>query len=180
MTTLGVIFPPDQPPERLRAVVEAAEESGLEELWLWEDCFQVSGIASMSAALAWSERLRVGVGLLPVPMRNVALTAMEASLRATLRFTVVPRSVALEQYGAVTGPLVVTPDHLVPTGLAEDLDEAVQHCVRAAIELLHARFGMDRPNALAYLSAAVDFDISQVVDLVKGVHARIPLADFDA
>ena len=42
------------------------------------------------------------------------------------------------------------------------------------------RFGMDRPNALAYLSAATDFDISQVVDLVKGVHARIRVADFDA
>ena len=28
--------------------------------------------------------------------------------------------------------------------------------------------------------AATDFDISQVVDLVKGVHARIRKADFDA
>jgi len=111
---------------------------------------------------------------------EVALTAMEASLRATLRFSVIPRSEALEQYGVVTGPLVETPEYLVPTGLSEDLDEAVQHCVRAAIELLHARFGMDRANALAYLSAATDFDISQVVDLVKGVHARIRIADFDA
>ena len=32
--------------------------------------------------------------------------------------------------------------------------------------------------AYAYLSAATDFDISQVVDLVKGVHARIRKADF--
>ncbi|RIX26421.1 acetamidase/formamidase family protein [Amnibacterium setariae] len=111
---------------------------------------------------------------------EVALTAMEASLRATLRFTVVPRSEALDAYGVVTGPLVETPEYLVPTGLSEDLDEAVQHCVRAAIELLHARFGMDRSNALAYLSAATDFDISQVVDLVKGVHAKIRVADFDA
>jgi acetamidase/formamidase len=111
---------------------------------------------------------------------EVALTAMEASLRATLRFSVIPRSEALEEYGVVTGPLVVTPEYLVPTGLSEDLDEAVQHCVRAAIELLHARFGMDRANALAYLSAATDFDISQVVDLVKGVHAKIRIADFDA
>lgn len=38
-----------------------------------------SGIATASAALAWTERLRVGVGLLPVPLRNVALTAMEAA-----------------------------------------------------------------------------------------------------
>ena len=80
---------------------------------------------------------------------------------------------------AADAVLVVTPEHLVPTGLAEDLDEAVQHCVRAAIELLHARYDMDRPNALAYLSAATDFRISQVVDLVKGVHAPIRIADFE-
>ncbi len=111
---------------------------------------------------------------------EVALTAMEASLRATLRFSVIPRSEALEQYGVLTGPLVVTPQFLVPTGLSEDLDEALQHAVRASIELLHARFGMDRANALAYLSAATDFDISQVVDIVKGVHAKIRVSDFDA
>lgn len=110
---------------------------------------------------------------------EVALTAMEASLRATLRFTAVPRAQAEAEFGRVTGPLVRTPEYLVPTGLSEDLDEAVQHCVRAAIELLHARYGMDRPNALAYLSAATDFDISQVVDLVKGVHARIRVADLE-
>jgi acetamidase/formamidase len=110
---------------------------------------------------------------------EVALTALEASLRAALRLSVVPRSVAEVEFGVVRGPLIRTPEYLVPTGLDEDLDEAVRHCVRAAIELLHARFGMDRPNALAYLSAATDFDISQVVDLVQGVHARIRLADFD-
>lgn len=110
---------------------------------------------------------------------EVALTAMEASLRATLRFSVIPRAEAIREYGVVGGPLVITPDYLVPTGLDEDLDEALRACVRAAIEVLHARFGMDRPNALAYLSAATDFDISQVVDVVKGVHARIRIADFD-
>jgi len=54
----------------------------------------------------------------------------------------------------------------------------VRACVRAAIDLLEARWGMDRSLAYAYLSAATDFDISQVVDLVKGVHARIRKADF--
>lgn len=77
MTSLGAIFLPQQPPERLRDVVRTAEESGLDELWLWEDCFFESGIASAATALATTERLRVGVGLLPVPLRNVALTAME-------------------------------------------------------------------------------------------------------
>ncbi|MGI8664558.1 MAG: LLM class flavin-dependent oxidoreductase [Jatrophihabitans sp.] len=76
-TTLGAIFPPDLPPERLRPVALAAEQAGLEQLWLWEDCFKESGLASAAAILAWTERLQVGIGLLPVPLRNVALTAME-------------------------------------------------------------------------------------------------------
>jgi len=37
---------------------------------------------------------------------------------------------------------------------------------------------MDEEHAYAYLSAATDFDVSQVVDLVCGVHARIRKADF--
>ena len=77
MTRLGLIFLPQLAPERLREVAEAADTAGLEELWLWEDCFFESGIASASAALAWTEQVRVGIGLLPVPLRNVALTAME-------------------------------------------------------------------------------------------------------
>jgi len=77
MTILGAVFLPQLPPERLRGVARAADEAGLEELWLWEDCFRESGVAAAAAALAWTGRLRVGVGLLPVPLRNVALTAME-------------------------------------------------------------------------------------------------------
>ncbi|MDV9173855.1 LLM class flavin-dependent oxidoreductase, partial [Streptomyces sp. W16] len=79
MTGLGAVFRPQLPPERLRAVVELADASGLEELWLWEDCFREGGISAAAAALAWSERVRIGVGLLPVPLRNVAITAMEAA-----------------------------------------------------------------------------------------------------
>ncbi len=77
MTTLGAVFLPDLPPEQLRAVALAADDAGLDELWLWEDCFREAGIASAAAVLAWTSRVRVGIGLLPVPLRNVALTAME-------------------------------------------------------------------------------------------------------
>ncbi|MCU1412772.1 MAG: acetamidase [Microbacteriaceae bacterium] len=110
---------------------------------------------------------------------EVALTAMEASLRVTLRFDVVPAALAMTEFGSVVGPLVETAEFLVPTGMDRDLDVAVQNCVRAAISLLQARFGMDAEHAYAYLSAATDFDISQVVDIVKGVHARIRVSDFD-
>ena len=110
---------------------------------------------------------------------EVALTAMEASLRATIRFDVVTAAEALAEFGPVLGPLVQTDEFLVPTGLDRDLDTAVQNAVRAALSLLQARFGMDEAHAYAYLSAATDFDISQVVDIVKGVHAKIRMSDFD-
>lgn len=78
MTRVGAVFSPYQnAPEVFRAGVEAAEEAGVPELWVWEDCFRESAFASASAALAWTERLRVGIGISPMPLRNVAATAME-------------------------------------------------------------------------------------------------------
>jgi len=82
VTTIGVVFRPQLPPEELRSAVEYAEAAGLAELWLWEDCFLEGGLTAAALALAWSERLRVGVGLLPVPLRNPALAAMEIATLA--------------------------------------------------------------------------------------------------
>ncbi|MFD4528080.1 LLM class flavin-dependent oxidoreductase [Streptomyces sp. NPDC058470] len=79
MTGLGAVFRPQLPPERLRAMARTADEAGLEELWFWEDCFLEGGISAATAALAWTDQVRVGVGLLPVPLRNVAVTAMETA-----------------------------------------------------------------------------------------------------
>jgi alkanesulfonate monooxygenase SsuD/methylene tetrahydromethanopterin reductase-like flavin-dependent oxidoreductase (luciferase family) len=76
---LGAVFLPSTPPERLSSVVREADQTGLAELWVWEDCFKESGIATAAAALAWTTQLRIGIGLLPVPLRNVALTAMEVA-----------------------------------------------------------------------------------------------------
>ncbi len=84
MPTVGVVFPPSQPPERLRDVAAATEAGSIEELWLWEDCFAESGLAPAAAVLAWTDRLRVGVGLIPAPLRNVALAAMEIATIARL------------------------------------------------------------------------------------------------
>lgn len=109
---------------------------------------------------------------------EVSLTALEASLRATLRFDLVTREEAATRFGELAGPLAETSEFLIPTGLDESLDVATQNCVRAAIALLSARFGMEPEAAYAYLSAATDFRISQVVDVVKGVHATIRKADF--
>jgi acetamidase/formamidase len=109
---------------------------------------------------------------------EVALTALEASLRVTVRLDVIERSNAVARFGSLITPMAETAEFLIPTGLDPDLDQAVRNCVRAAIGVLQARFGMDATHAYAYLSAATDFNISQVVDLVTGVHARIRVADF--
>jgi alkanesulfonate monooxygenase SsuD/methylene tetrahydromethanopterin reductase-like flavin-dependent oxidoreductase (luciferase family) len=82
--TLAAIFTPDQPPEGLAAVASAAETAGLAELWVWEDCFKESGIATATAILATTSHVTVGIGLLPVPLRNVALTAMEIATLARM------------------------------------------------------------------------------------------------
>ena len=71
MTVVGAVFLPQLAPERLRSIARAADEAGLAELWLWEDCFRESGVATAAAALAWTERVTIGIGLLPVPLRNV-------------------------------------------------------------------------------------------------------------
>ncbi len=75
--SVGVVFRPQQPPEELRRVVQLADEAGVPELWLWEDCFLEAGVSAATASLAWTETLRVGVGLFPAPLRNPALLAME-------------------------------------------------------------------------------------------------------
>ena len=81
---VGVVFRPQLPPERLRGYVGAAEAGGLDDVWLWEDCFGEGGLASATAALAWTGSLRIGLGLMPVPFRNPALAAMEIATLARL------------------------------------------------------------------------------------------------
>src|SRR4051794_17599173 len=119
MTILGAVCRPQLPPERLRALARVADTAGLEELWLWEDCFWGSGIATASAVLGWTDRLRVGVGLLPVPLRNVALAAMEIATLHRLFPGRVDIGVGhgvqdwMEQVGArVESPVTLLREHL--------------------------------------------------------------------
>ena len=109
---------------------------------------------------------------------EVALTAFEASLRATVRLDVIPGGAALRPGGGTLRPFAETDEYLVPIGLDEDLDEAMRDCVRSALELLATDYGIERHLAMAYLSAATDFSVSQVVDATKGIHAKIRKADF--
>jgi alkanesulfonate monooxygenase SsuD/methylene tetrahydromethanopterin reductase-like flavin-dependent oxidoreductase (luciferase family) len=81
---IGVVFRPQLAPERLRTFVTLADEVGLDDVWLWEDCFLEGGLTASTAALAWTGSVRVGLGLMPVPFRNPALAAMEIATLARL------------------------------------------------------------------------------------------------
>ena len=74
---LGVLFRPEWPPEDLPAFARRAEDDGFAELWLVEDCFLAGGLTMAATALASTRELVVGIGLLPVALRNPALAAME-------------------------------------------------------------------------------------------------------
>jgi 5,10-methylenetetrahydromethanopterin reductase len=84
LTRLGVMFEASRPVRELPQLAQRAEALGLDELWLAEDCFLHSGPAAAAAALAVTERLSVGIGLLPVSVRNPAIAAMELATLASL------------------------------------------------------------------------------------------------
>jgi acetamidase/formamidase len=110
---------------------------------------------------------------------EVALTAVEGSLRTTVRLTVLkPGDPTGPSNGKLAGPFAETAEYWIPIGLDPDLNEAMKKATREAIRFLSEKHKMDRATALAYLSAATDFEVSQVVDRTKGIHALIRKRDF--
>jgi 5,10-methylenetetrahydromethanopterin reductase len=79
---LGFVVRPHRPPEDLPGVAREVEEAGFDELWLWEDCFLTGGISSAAVALGATDRIRVGLGIMPTPVRNAAFAAMEIATLA--------------------------------------------------------------------------------------------------
>ena len=74
---IGVVFPASADPADLPAFARRVEELGFDSLWLIEDCFLSGGLTMAATALAVTESIGVGVGLLPAPVRNPAIAAME-------------------------------------------------------------------------------------------------------
>lgn len=112
---------------------------------------------------------------------EVALTALEGSLRATVRLTVLKQgaeAIPKTNSDNLAAPFAETEKYWIPIGLHEDLDEAMKNSVRESISFLSKQFHLDRKIVYAYLSGAVDYEVSQVVDKTKGIHGLIPKVDF--
>jgi alkanesulfonate monooxygenase SsuD/methylene tetrahydromethanopterin reductase-like flavin-dependent oxidoreductase (luciferase family) len=73
----GMCFDRSFPPALVTEMARRHDEGGADQLWLIEDCFYTAAASLAGAALAVTERLQVGLGILPAVARNPAVTAME-------------------------------------------------------------------------------------------------------
>jgi acetamidase/formamidase/AraC-like DNA-binding protein len=130
---------------------------------------------------------------------EVAGTAIECSLTGTLRLRVHARATSGAMLRDLNYPLIETPtswivqgfshpDYLVDLGEAaqseiykrSSLDAAMRDAFRKARRFLMTSRGLTEDEAIALLSVAVDFGITQVVDGNWGVHAVIAKALFES
>jgi acetamidase/formamidase len=102
---------------------------------------------------------------------EVDLTAIETSMTGTFRLEVIKGK-------TLAWPRAETPTHWICVGLNENLDEAMKIAIRETVKFLAEEKGLAREDAYALASIAVDFEVTQVVDQVKGIHAMIPKSIF--
>ncbi|WP_348641055.1 acetamidase/formamidase family protein [Martelella sp. HB161492] len=123
-------------------------------------------------------------------------TAIECSMTGRVRITLHKNDA---RFADLTYPLIETPDEWVLTGfshpdyLAEfgakgqgevyaksSLDLAMKDAFRKARRFLMGRHGLSEDEAIAVMSSAVDFGVTQVVDGNWGIHAIIRKAIFES
>jgi alkanesulfonate monooxygenase SsuD/methylene tetrahydromethanopterin reductase-like flavin-dependent oxidoreductase (luciferase family) len=74
---IGMCFDRSFPAGAVAEYANKVEAAGIEQLWLIEDCFYTAGVSLAATALASTQRIPVGIGILPAVARNPAITAME-------------------------------------------------------------------------------------------------------
>ncbi len=96
---------------------------------------------------------------------EVCVTAIEFPMdRAELRFV-------LHKDLAYKMPRARNEDSWITLGMNEDLDEAVFLALGEMLDLIEAKYEVDRKTALALASVVVDIRVTQIVNGVKGAHA---------
>ncbi len=102
---------------------------------------------------------------------EVSGTAIEQSLTGVFRF-VVHKGVS------ISAPRAETDTHYLIMGIDLDLDRAAREAVRLVVEFLTEEKGLAPDKALSLASIAVDFRVSEVVDLTQVVTGFIPKSIF--
>lgn len=103
---------------------------------------------------------------------EICLTALETRMQE-MRIQVI-----LHKQKKFSWPVAETPTHWIPLGMDKDLNAAMTLAARNAIKFLSTRAQISELDAYALCSIAVSFRVTQVVDIVRGVHAMIPKSLF--
>jgi len=105
---------------------------------------------------------------------EITITALETRMQE------VRIQVVLHKQKNFAWPIAETPTHWIILGLDKDLNVAMTLAAQNAINFLATRASLTKLDAYALCSIAVSFRITQVVDIVRGVHAMIPKSLFAA
>ncbi len=81
---IGMCFDRTFPAAAMPDYARRLEAADIDQLWVIEDCFFTAGVSLAASALASTERLHVGIGIMPAVARTAAMTAMEIATLANL------------------------------------------------------------------------------------------------
>jgi acetamidase/formamidase len=102
---------------------------------------------------------------------EISITAIESSNTVTMQF-IVRKDLPIKSARAET------PTHYICIGLDVELNLAMRMAIMQTLDFLKEKKGLDFFDALALGSVGVDFEVTQVVDQTKGIHAMIPKSLF--
>lgn len=103
---------------------------------------------------------------------EVGLTASETAMRSVTVEFIVHKDMDLIR------PIAETPTHFMTMGFDPDVDKAMKTATRDMLDLLTKSTGLTRLQAYSLSSLAMDLNITQVVDINRGVHALVPKSIF--
>ena len=103
---------------------------------------------------------------------EISLTALETRMQE-MRIQVI-----LHKQKNFSWPIAETSTHWITLGMDKDLNAAMTMAARNAIKFLAARAKITELDAYGLCSIAGSFRVTQVVDIVRGVHAMIPKSLF--
>jgi acetamidase/formamidase len=102
---------------------------------------------------------------------ELAGTAIEASLNGYFQVFV------LKDF-RITNPILETDSHWITHGFNEDLNKAMRQSADQMLDFLVTKRKMSADEAYSMISVAVDFGVTQVVDIRQGCHAAVPKSLF--
>lgn len=104
---------------------------------------------------------------------EVNLSAIETAMRRScLRLSLLDGP-------PIPRPRAETPSHFITLAFDTDLDEAVRLAIRDMIDWLVGEYGLSRRDAYSLCSVGVDVGVTQIVNLTRGAHAKLPRAIFE-